>query len=90
MNIEHHMECEHDMLVVFQGDSGQSVIHRYCIEENDTDSSLERFRKIKSRGRDLTLEWYTDASITKKGGFTINYEFVDYDSCKRYPSPENF
>uniref|UniRef100_A0A914BUV6 Cubilin n=1 Tax=Acrobeloides nanus TaxID=290746 RepID=A0A914BUV6_9BILA len=80
MNIEYEVECKHDVLIISEGDSGQATIHRYC-NGNGSEPLADRFKKVKSRSRDLTLQWITDDSINKQGGFIINYEFVDYDSA---------
>lgn len=75
MDIERHVECNHDVLIAAEGEGTQSVLHRYCY--NPSEPIPERFKTIRTRGRDLTLLWQTDGNIQRRG-FNLTYSFVHY------------
>uniref|UniRef100_A0A7E4UNF5 Cubilin n=1 Tax=Panagrellus redivivus TaxID=6233 RepID=A0A7E4UNF5_PANRE len=73
MDIEYQVECKNDVLIVAEGQGLHSVIHRYC---NSVEAPLpERFRKIRSHSRELTLLWHSDSNVQRKG-FNLTYSFV--------------
>jgi hypothetical protein len=41
------------------------VLHRYCYEEGGDQALPDRFRTVRSKGRQLTLFFKTDASVTR-------------------------
>lgn len=55
------------------GESRSAVIHRYCVQEDE--KLADRFRRIRSVGRSLTLYFSTDSSVTRKG-FSLQFAFV--------------
>ncbi|KAK0410740.1 hypothetical protein QR680_005299 [Steinernema hermaphroditum] len=79
MDLEHHVECDHDSLIVYE--SGMhSVIHRYC-NSIEADPLPERFRAIRSHGRELFLEFRSDSSVTLSG-FRVQFRYESAsDGC---------
>ncbi|KAL3108031.1 hypothetical protein niasHT_018193 [Heterodera trifolii] len=73
MDLESNLECNHDVLEVSSGESRSAVIHRYCVQEDE--KLADRFRRIRSFGRSLTLYFSTDSSVTRKG-FSLQFAFV--------------
>uniref|UniRef100_A0A9J2PYS9 CUB domain-containing protein n=1 Tax=Ascaris lumbricoides TaxID=6252 RepID=A0A9J2PYS9_ASCLU len=79
MDLEYNVECKHDFLKLFEGGgTDSSLIHIYC-NNPDEEPLQERFKEVKSRGRFLTLYFYTDKSVQRKG-FRIEYSFSGFDN----------
>ena len=78
MDIENHLECNHDNLMIAEGEVNQvnnSMLHRYC---NDPSEPLpERFRILRSRGSEMTLLWKSDNNIQRRG-FNLTYSFIHF------------
>uniref|UniRef100_A0A1I7RXF4 Cubilin n=1 Tax=Bursaphelenchus xylophilus TaxID=6326 RepID=A0A1I7RXF4_BURXY len=84
MDLEYDVYCNHDVLEVAEGLATSSQLHRYCNSELIPDTALEdRFKRLISRGRYLTLHFHSNHEINGKG-FEIDWEFVTPDSnnCK--------
>lgn len=75
MDIENHVECKNDYLLVSEGKGFHSVIHRYCFSSNEP--VPDRFKVIRSRGNEISLLWRTDNNVQRKG-FNLTYQFVPY------------
>ncbi|VDK57227.1 unnamed protein product [Anisakis simplex] len=79
MDIEYHVECKHDFLKLYEGGgTDSSLIHTYC-NNPDEEPLQERFKEVKSRGRFITLYFYTDKTVQRKG-FRIEYSFSGFEN----------
>ncbi|KAK6108635.1 CUB domain family protein [Brugia pahangi] len=81
MDLEYNVECKHDFLKLFEGGgTDASLVHVYCNNPQD-EPIQDRFREVKSRGRYLTLYFFTDMSIERRG-FRLEYSFSGFeDEC---------
>ncbi|CAG9535646.1 unnamed protein product [Cercopithifilaria johnstoni] len=81
MDLEYNVECKHDFLKLFEGGgTDASLIHIYCNNPQD-EPIQDRFKEVKSRGRYLTLYFFTDKSIERRG-FRLEYSFSGFeDEC---------
>ncbi|VDK77902.1 unnamed protein product [Litomosoides sigmodontis] len=81
MDLEFNVECKHDFLKLFEGGgTDASLVHIYCNNPQD-EPIQDRFREVKSRGRYLTLYFFTDKSIERRG-FRLEYSFSGFeDEC---------
>lgn len=75
MEIEQHIECGKDYLEVGEGQGFHSVIHRYCYGKNEP--LPDRFKVIRSRGRDISILWRTD-DMYQLNGWNLTYSFVPF------------
>ncbi|TKR76615.1 hypothetical protein L596_017729 [Steinernema carpocapsae] len=79
MDLEHHVECDHDVLIVYES-GPHSVIHRYC-NNMEADPMPERFQVVRSHGRHISLEFRSDSSLSMSG-FRVEYSYVSAsDGC---------
>uniref|UniRef100_A0A158PT14 Cubilin n=1 Tax=Brugia timori TaxID=42155 RepID=A0A158PT14_9BILA len=78
MDLEYNVECKHDFLKLFEGGgTDASLVHVYCNNPQD-EPIQDRFREVKSRGRYLTLYFFTDMSIERRG-FRLEYSFSGFE-----------
>jgi cubilin len=52
-----------------------ATLHRYCNSESTDDKMPERFRRIRSLGRSLSLHFHTDSTVVGRG-FSLQFAFL--------------
>lgn len=66
-----------ELSFIVGGGTDASLVHMYCNNPDD-EPIQDRFREVKSRGRYLTLYFFTDSSIERKG-FRLEYSFSSFE-----------
>ncbi|KAI6227549.1 putative cubilin [Aphelenchoides fujianensis] len=80
LDLEHSVDCEKDFLEISEGEDRHAVVGRWCYEEGaDVQFAMpERFRRLKSHGRFLTLRFHSDGEGVRRG-FEALWRFTHFE-----------